>query len=113
MLYAIYAYEGIYGGLHGINDSTIKECNSLEEAEKIGRQLSLDVMEEYDIMNELYEDYKEEGTEDQHEEIEELMEENVDYEIYLIGNTNNKSFKELLEEFINNKEEFVKTYCKN
>lgn len=117
MLYAIYAYEEIYSGLHGINYSTIEECNSLEEAKEATREYSLDVMETYHcIMNELYgmiSEECEEETEEWYEALEELMEENVDYEIYLIRNTKSKSFKELLAEFINNKEEFVKTYCKN
>ena len=48
----IYAYEGQYCGLHGIEDLTCTEVNSVEEAEEIGREMSEDVIASFGLEDE-------------------------------------------------------------
>lgn len=45
--YLIYACESQYGGLHGMEDWTICECNSYEEACEIGHEMSYEVITSY------------------------------------------------------------------
>ena len=41
--YAIYAYENMYGGLHGINDYAVVEADSYEMAEKFAAELETQI----------------------------------------------------------------------
>ena len=90
MWYAIYASENRYCGGHGIETYDYVWLNNSAEAESIGVQMSLDLMESYSfLMDELYEDaglpcYEShyELSDEELENLEELMLENVDYEIY-------------------------------
>lgn len=115
MLYAIYAYEETYAGLHGMNTTAICECDSLREAEEIGLQLGIEVQEDYDdIMQSIYDDAEceyPEGSEEYFDCIEELKAERALMDIYLITDTHGKTEKELEEEFYNDREGFVKAYC--
>lgn len=45
--YAIIASEGIYQGYYGIVDYAIVDCDSEEEAAAIGKEMSLQVMDDY------------------------------------------------------------------
>ena len=51
MLYAIYAYEGMYGGLHGMDNHAIVDCRDEGEAEDIGVEMSYDVMGSYECIS--------------------------------------------------------------
>lgn len=115
MLCAIYAYESLYDGLHGMDSSIIVYCNSVEEAEEIATEISLRIMESYScIMDDFYEnaseDY-EEGTDEWYEAIEEMKQENVAYNIYTVSHTKGKSIRELEHEFRNHRDRFIETYC--
>lgn len=115
MRVAIYACEGMYGGLHGIADYWIGEVNDLKEAEAIGQEMSYDLASSYEcIYNSYKEDAENEGlepyTEEFYEYIEECIRENIEYEIYTIKDTD-KSDEELCEMFYNDKEDFIENYC--
>ena len=92
-IYLIYACEQSYGGLHGMYDWDIRECNSKQKAEELGEYMSHEVMETYScIMDSLYEqanEYIERDTIDENEYqdlfdsyLDDLIEENVEYQLY-------------------------------
>lgn len=115
MLYAIYADEAMYCGLHGMYTTQVVECPSLEEAEEIGLEESRRVMESYNcIIESIYEQASEEYEEWSHEwedMVNEIMEENTSYQVFEIKDSKGKSIQELDEEFYNDKESFIKEYC--
>ena len=48
----IYACENTYQGLHGICDMRVVDVSSLEEANEYGMEMSEDVIQSYDIIDE-------------------------------------------------------------
>lgn len=52
----IYAYEDIYGGMHGINTSGVFEVENLKEANDTGKELAYEVIESF---GHIFEDYNE------------------------------------------------------
>lgn len=115
MLYAIHAYESSFGGLYGMDAHIIEECDSMEEAEEIALEASLNVMESYScIIDDIYEAASEEyeqETDEWYKVVEDMKQEATAWEIYPVVDIKDKSIRELEEEFWNNKEEFIKTYC--
>lgn len=117
MRVAIHAYDQTYGGLHGIEDYGVITVDSIEEAEEYGSEMSYDVINSYSDIYEEFEDSAEsDGIERDSEEwndyIDECVQEDIAYNIYLITKETDKSNEELALEFYNDKEEFIKTYCK-
>lgn len=116
MLYAIYAYEARYGGLHGMNSSCIVECDSEKEANEIGFLEALEVMDSYhSIMDEIYDEASnchQEYSDEWYACVEEIKHENAEYEVYLITDACGMSIAELEDELYNDKEEFIKIHCK-
>lgn len=56
-LFAIYAYEEMYMGQHGMHDYMVTEADNLEEAEEIARDMATNVIESYqDIYMEVFYD---------------------------------------------------------
>ena len=55
MLVYIYATEGIYQGLHGINACGVYEVSSMEDANEIGREMAEDLISSFGLEEE-YED---------------------------------------------------------
>lgn len=130
MLYAVIAYEQLYGGLHGMVSYFVAE-GTKEEVEEMAIEESYSIMEEYSsIMEDLeeaareevgfepdqYEDYEEgEGSAEYDDEyshaLDEQMAENVMYEIYPIVKETNFSIEHLNEIFNDNPEGFIREYC--
>lgn len=116
MLFAIHAYEQMYGGLHGVETYLITDAVSEKEAERIAVQESYEIMDSY---NDIYESFEEaaesEGLEAYSDEwgdyIAECQADNVGYEIYPITNITNESIEELEKKFYNETETFIKEYC--
>ena len=94
MIVAIHAYEGIFGGLHGIEDYLVTEVNTLEGAEEIAEDLAYGVVEDYSY------NFDEEDLEDP-----ELC-----WEIYKVTDTKGKNENELSEEYLNDPEAFIEEY---
>lgn len=115
MLYAIYAYEGMYGGLHGMDNHAIVDCRDEGEAEDIGVEMSYDVMGSYECISSSFQEEAseefEEGSDEWYQFIEDAKAENVAYVIYEIVDTKGKSVRELEEEFYNDREGFIEEYC--
>lgn len=115
MLYAIYACENIYGGLHGMDAHDVVDCADEEEAESIGLEMSIDVMDSYEcISDDLEEAASEEyepGSEEWEDYLYQLKQENSSYVIYPIVDTKGKSEKELEELFWNDRIGFIEEYC--
>lgn len=54
-LFAIYAYEEMYMGLHGMHDYLITEADNMAEAEETARDMATNVVESYhDIYTEIF-----------------------------------------------------------
>lgn len=118
MLFAIHAYEGIFGGLNGMEETAIIDVNTLKEAEDYAIEMSYDVMNSYLCIQEAFEeDAISEGFEEQTQEWEEFIEEcraeDVAYDVWRILDTKGKTREELEKEFHNDKENFIKKYCKD
>lgn len=116
MIVAIYACEGTYGGLHGINSQRIVEVSDRKEAEEWGEQDSRDVIDSY---GSIYEDFKasaegdglEDGTEEFDEYIEECIQENVEYYLWEVVDCY-ADIETMERDFFNHKDEFVKEHCR-
>ena len=115
MLFAIHAYEGIYQGLHGMEEYAVVDVDTEEQAEDIASEMSYEVMDSYYCIISAFEEsasiYFEEGSREWNDFIEQARDENVAYDILEItGDTQGKSTSDLEEEYYNNPTEFLKTY---
>ena len=113
--YAIYAYDNTYGGLHGYENYAIADFEDLKEAEMIAAEISREVINDFGLIENEMEDYI--NSEDYDEEAsyeyeDELIEEDIAYDIYEIVDTKGLSDGELENKFYNDKEDFIKNYCK-
>ena len=52
MLVYIFAYEGSYGGLHGMYDEDVVEVRDMKEADEYGYEMAEGVVESYNCFNE-------------------------------------------------------------
>jgi hypothetical protein len=113
--YAIYAYDNTYGGLHGCNAFAIVDCRDQEEAEITGAEMSREVIDDFGLIDNEMEEYinsEDYNEEDSYDYENALIEEDVAYEIYEVIDTKGVSDEILEIEFWNDKENFVKEYCK-
>ena len=106
MLYAIYAYEETFGGLHGINSYAVIEASSQDEAEIVAAEMSRDIIDSYEYMLNLYDE-----EEDDEEDYIDAVEENIAYEVYPFITETTKSLDELNDEFQKNPNEILEKYC--
>lgn len=115
MLYLIHAFEGIFQGLHGIEEWDIVDCASEEEAYEIMEQMSYELMDQYnDVMHELEAVIEYDTTDDMDQSdidqlTEEVYAENVGGEIWKIDP--NKITDFLMEKCKRDPDEFVHKYC--
>ena len=113
--YAIYAYEAMYGGRHGIYDVTVMK-GSLKEAEDEANRMSLEVMDNYSFFYDEFaasaeaEGY-EEGTDEFDEHVQECYDENTCYEIKRIREDVPFSDRECEEFLYEDPKDFFETYC--
>lgn len=129
MLYAVIACEQMYGGMHGMVSYFVAEGTE-EEVEEMAIDISYYIMESYSsIMDDLeaaaaneigwdedeLDEYMEDSTSGADEEytnvLNELMRENLQYEIYSIVKETNLSIEQLNNLFNRNPEEFIREYC--
>ena len=116
-IYTVNAYEGFYGGLHGINDTFLMKSDSLSEVEAEAREASLDVIESFNIaadvgwVEQAIDQGLVEDTEEYWDYINEYQEDDIAFEIKKVKDTS-KTYEELEEELdLMGYEEFVKEYC--
>ena len=81
-IYAIKAYENMYGGLHGMYDTFVGEFDSLKDANETGVQMSYEVMESYGCIEEAIADLAESYEDDNEEMYEQVAAENVAYSVW-------------------------------
>lgn len=116
--WAIYAYEQMYGGLHGMCDHfCVENCNE-EEVHQIAFEASMEVIQSYhDIYESLDEEIEEGITDDMTEDeiaewSDEVYEEDVDFMYWELNElAAGYSIQQLDEMFYNNPEEFIDKYC--
>lgn len=114
--YAIVASEGIYQGLHGIVDYAVVDCNSEEEVAAIGREMSLQVMDNWGwIQDELMAQVSDsfDSTIDTEEEfLEAIKEENVNYYYFkLCEEAEGQDSGLLNQELYDNEDKFRRTWA--
>ena len=111
-LYAIHAFDDMYGGLHGIESYSVIEAESLKEAEEYAFECSCDIIEDY-VIHEFYNDAENEGIEDEEElqeYIDECIQEDIAYEVYKVKETT-ESLEELDDKINQDPEDFIEKYC--
>ena len=111
--YFVYAYDGMYGGLHGMYEYCFLE-GTFEEAEEYGIEMSHNVIDSYSEIRqnifgyedeeEIYENYSE-------EEIQDIIMEDVEYEVWELRD-DAPSFEEL-EEMNLDPQSYIEEYCKH
>lgn len=115
MLFIIHAFEGIFQGLHGIEEWDIVDCASEDEAYEIMEQMSYKLMDRYnDVMHELEAVIEYDITDDMNQsDIDQLTEkvyaENVDGEVWKIDPT--KLANILISSLTSDPDDFVEKYC--
>jgi len=111
--YLVHAYEGCFGGMHGIEDWFISE-GTRQDAFQDGCDASHDLMENHGVISDFYDDARSEiDDEDGIEEyVAEAVDENVCVDLYLIRDDTGHTTRELeflLDDF--GGEEFIEKYC--
>ena len=116
----ICADDNFYGGLHGMNSQCITDVYDIEEADAIGREMSLDVIESYsDITDEI--DSQVEAIMETNDDCceddvrEEVLGEDTNWLVWenneeIAGDLTIQQLEELLEAYID--KEFISKYCK-
>ena len=124
MTFLIRACEGIYQGLHGIEDIEIIEAQDLDEIHGIATEMSIELMGAYtSIVDELETYVKDEidfndtvkWTEERIEKLrDQIYSENVYYDLYELDEEKikNKSIEDLEQEAYDDLEEFLANYEK-
>ena len=102
--YFIYAYDEMYGGLHGMYDYCFYDC-TLQDAEAYGYEMSYEVIESY---SDIYESLYDEDSSD--EEMNEAIQADIAYEVWELRD-DAPSFIEL-EAMNLDPESYIKEYCK-
>lgn len=113
-LWAVHAYESMYGGYQGIEDYAVIEAISEDEVNDIATSMSFEVIESY-TESEIIEDIKKEyeyDTDEFWDAVEEAKNESVSYEYYKITEPTTASLEELNDLFSNNPDSFIEKYCK-
>ena len=77
MRFFVYAYENMYGGLHGMYTFDIIHADSIEEANNYGKEMSYDVIQTYGSIMESLEGEIDPDIEENSEEWEEALEEAI------------------------------------
>ena len=112
--YAIYAYENIYGGLHGINDYAVVKADSYEMAEKMAAELSSDVIDSYIDDEEIREATGiDEDDEFFTDELDDFYAEEIAYDIYTLDESKIRdeiSLNSYSDEFRDDPHEFIEKY---
>jgi len=110
-IYLIHATEGIYRGLHGMEDACIVEAENRDELESLGTQMSIEIMESYsDIEEMLLENARSEAEFREIDEEEDACEfenilneeyaENVEYQIYQLSKEYTvEQYREMLDRY--------------
>lgn len=112
--YFVYAYDGMYGGLHGMYEYCFIEASSYEEAADYGIDMSHNVIDSYfEIRQNLFEVEDDEEIYERYseEEIEDIIAEDVAFEVWELRD-DAPSFLEL-EAMNLGPQSYIDDYCKH
>ena len=118
MRFFIYAYEKVFGGNHGVYNFEIVDTKSMEDANLIGRDMAIDLIQTNDSLMDIFEDEADSvGEEDSYEWEEafnKIVEEDAEWEVYEIDEevAHDVSDFVLSIHFMGDVEEYVDKYCK-
>lgn len=93
MLFIVYAYDQMYGGYHGIEETTVINADNWDEAEMWAADISADVIEDY-CADELWTQAEEETANDGAYDLDiqiyfdELVQEDIAYTVYMVTDSN-------------------------
>ena len=116
MRYAIHSYEESYGGLHGMEDLRVIECDSFEEAQNEAHNEAEEVVHSYECLEDWYRQEAidtsdfEEDTVEFDDYYNECVSQGLCWEIYEVREDVTESTEELDRLFVNDKEEFLERY---
>lgn len=98
MKVVVYAYENIFGGLHGINTGGVFDVGDISESSVIGEELAYDVIDSY---SHVFEDYDREE-----------VEEGIAWEVYQVREDTGMTTAQLDKEYARlGFSDFVSEYC--
>lgn len=115
-LFAVRAYENIYGGLHGMESLSVIEVETEEEANDYAYDEAISIINDY---SEIFKDFEQEAEEagldpnsdEWCEFIDERIDEDVSWELFEITKETNESLDVLNEKFYNDPDTFIEEYC--
>lgn len=114
----IYAYENIFGGLHGMYDYTFYEANKEKEAEEVALDLSCGVIGSYDDITEHLEEEADSYSDDRDSDewssaYDEAVMQDTAYEIYALKDEVKDKTKDELGELVHQEgvKGFIEKYC--
>lgn len=118
MRFFIHAYEKVYDGNYGVYKFDIVNTNSKEDANLIGRDMAIDLIEANDILMGIFEAEADlVGAEDSYEweeALDEAIENDAEWEVYEINEETMHDVSDMVLSmcFTGDVEEFVDKYCK-
>ena len=118
MRFFIYAYEKVFGGNHGVYSFEIVDTKSMEDANLIGRDMAIDLIETNDSLMDMFEDEADSvGEEDSYEWEEafnKIVEDDAEWEVYEINEETMHDVSDIVLSmcFTGDVEEYVDKYCK-
>lgn len=114
----VYAYDNLYGGLHGMYDYIFCEADSYKEAEETAIDLSCDVIESYyDITEQLEQDadfFSDDRDSDEWSSAyDEAVLQDTAYEIYALKDEVKDKTQDELDEliYLESVKGFIEKYC--
>ena len=119
MLYVIHAADAIYGGLHGMEDWSIWQCNSEEEAVEIAIENSIEIINSFsciyeELETEIEDNIFDDMSEDDIEQLRsDIYRNDIDYNLWEIDKDIAKEYDiDILEIMLNeDPEDFIEKYC--
>lgn len=117
-IFAVYAYDNLYGGLHGMGSYSLFIGDSLKEVEEYAADQSREVIESYENIQDSLTDQADEMMNDDDttydEAFEQAIEEDIAYEVYRLNidadNISDDEFEELEKEWYDSPDEFLQKY---
>ena len=118
MRFFIYAYEKVFGGNYGVYSFEIVDTKSMEDANLIGRDMAIDLIQTNDSLMDIFEDRADsEGEEDSYEweeALDKAIEDDAEWEVYEINEETMHDVSDVVLSmcFTGDVEEYVDKYCK-
>ncbi len=120
MRFFIYAYEKVYDGYHGIYNFDIVDADSMEDANLIGRDMAIDLIETNDSLMNIFESdadlVADEDSPEWEEALDEAIEEDAVWIVYQIDESKAHGIQDWVicstyTGDLDELDEFVKRWC--